>query len=60
MSDERSAQYSLAKILGLWAAAAVPMALLSWVVIPALAPDFELDPLGSAVTRVVFMTLGLI
>ena len=60
MSDESNAQYSLAKILGFWAAAAVPMALLSWVVIPALAPDFETDPLGSGVTRVVLMTLGLI
>jgi membrane protease YdiL (CAAX protease family) len=60
MSEETSAQYSLAKILGLWAAAAVPMALLSWVVIPALAPDFDKDPLGSGVTRVVFMTVGLI
>ncbi len=58
MSDESNAQYSLAKILGFWAAAAVPMALLSWVVIPALAPDFETDPLGSGVTRVVLMTLA--
>jgi membrane protease YdiL (CAAX protease family) len=36
------------------------MALLSWVVIPALAPDFETDPLGSGVTRLVWMTVGLI
>ncbi|MEE9574277.1 MAG: CPBP family intramembrane glutamate endopeptidase, partial [Candidatus Neomarinimicrobiota bacterium] len=60
MSDKSKAQYSLAKILGIWAAAAVPMALLSWVVIPALAPDFEPNPLGSGVTRVELMTLGLI
>jgi hypothetical protein len=59
MSDQSDAQYSLAKILGIWAAAAVPMAVLSWMLIPALAPDFETDPLGSGVTRVALMTLGL-
>jgi hypothetical protein len=32
-------QYSLAKILGIWAAVAVPMAILGWIVAPALAPD---------------------
>jgi membrane protease YdiL (CAAX protease family) len=53
-------QYSLAKILGIWATAALPMAILSWVVFPLMAPDFELDPLGSSVTRVVLLTLGLI
>jgi membrane protease YdiL (CAAX protease family) len=53
-------QYSLAKILGIWAAATLPMAALSWIVFPRLAPDFELDPLGSGVTRMVLLTLGLI
>ena len=53
-------QYSLAKILGIWATAALPMAILSWVVFPLMAPDFESDPLGSSVTRVVLLTLGLI
>ena len=53
-------QYSLAKILGIWAAAVLPMAILSWVVFPLMAPDFELDPLGSSVTRLVLLTLGLI
>jgi hypothetical protein len=43
MSDESNAQYSLVKILGIWTAAAVPMALLSWVVIQALAPDFKTE-----------------
>jgi membrane protease YdiL (CAAX protease family) len=60
MSEETSAQYSLIKILGLWAAAAVPMALLSWVVVPSLAPDPAADPLGSGVTRLLWMTLGLV
>jgi hypothetical protein len=37
--DERYAavrQYSLAQILGVWAAAAVPMGILAWVVAPLL------------------------
>jgi len=53
-------QYSLAKILGIWAAATLPMAILSWIVFPLTAPDFESDPLGSGVTRVILLTLGLI
>ena len=54
------AQYSLAKILGIWATATAPMAILSWVVFPFVAPDFDSDPLGAGVTRVVLLTLGLI
>ncbi len=37
-------QYSLAKILGIWVAAALPMAILGWVAYPALAPT--LDDIG--------------
>ena len=58
--EEPGEQYSLAKILGIWALAAVPMAILSWIVFPLLSPDFETDPLRSGVTRVVLLTLGLI
>ena len=58
--EEATPQYSLAKILGIWAAAAVPMAILGWIVAPALAPDFEVDPLRWGVTRIVLLTLGLI
>ncbi len=58
--ERRSEQYSLAKILGIWALAAVPMGILGWIVFPLLAPDFESAPLGSGVTRVVLLTLGLI
>jgi membrane protease YdiL (CAAX protease family) len=58
--EGRSAQYSLAKILGVWALAALPMGVLGWLVFPRLAPDFESDPLGSGVTRVVLLTLGLL
>ena len=58
--ERQSEQYSLAKILGVWALATVPMGILGWIVFPLLAPDFESDPLGSGVTRVVLLTLGLI
>lgn len=57
---EMAGQYSLAKILGIWALATVPMGMLSWVVFPALSPDYNSDPLGAAVTRFVLLTLGLI
>ena len=53
-------QYSLAKIIGLWAAAALPMAILGWVVYPTLTPDLTADPLGAGITRIVLMSLGLI
>jgi uncharacterized protein len=56
----RSEQYSLAKILGIWALAAAPMGILSWIAFPLVAPDFESDPLGSGVMRLVLLTLGLI
>jgi uncharacterized protein len=53
-------QYSLAKILGIWALAAAPMGILSWVVFPLVAPDFESDPFAFAVTLVVLLALGLV
>jgi membrane protease YdiL (CAAX protease family) len=54
-----SEQYSLAKILGIWIIAAAPMGILGWIIFPLLAPDVESDPLGSGVTRLVLLTLGL-
>jgi uncharacterized protein len=53
-------QYSLAKILGIWALAVAPMGILGWIVLPLVAPDFESDPLAFGVTRIVLLTLGLI
>jgi hypothetical protein len=53
-------QYGLVKILGIWAAAAVPMGILGWVVAPALAPDSTEDPIGAAITRVGVLTVGLV
>ena len=57
---QMAGQYSRAKILGIWVLAAVPMGIMSWVVFPALSPDYNSDPLGAAVTRFVLLTLGLI
>jgi len=53
-------QYSLAKILGIWALAAVPMGILSWIVFPAVSPDVGSDPLAAGVTRIVLLTVRLI
>lgn len=53
-------QYSLARILGIWALAVIPMGILSWIVFPALSPDSSTDPLGAGVTRIALLTLGLI
>jgi membrane protease YdiL (CAAX protease family) len=57
---ERMDQYSLWQILGIWALAALPMGILSWVVFPALSPNFNSDPLGASLTRLVLLTVGLI
>jgi uncharacterized protein len=53
-------QYSLAGILGIWLAATLPMALLSWVVFPLVGSYFGSDPFQSAITRIVLLTIGLI
>ncbi|MET7396144.1 type II CAAX endopeptidase family protein [Dactylosporangium sp. NPDC005572] len=53
-------QYSIPKILGVWAAAALPMGLIAWVVVPALADPG--DPAGRsrfAVALLVGYTIGL-
>jgi CAAX protease family protein len=60
LATEAGEQYSLARILGIWALAAIPMGILSWIVFPALSPDFGSDPLGAGVTRIVLLTVGLI
>ncbi len=52
----RSEQYSLWQILGIWALAAVPMALLAWVVAPAIIP---LSPLHPAITFWLLLIVGM-
>ena len=59
-TTETGDQYSLGKILGIWALAAVPMGVLGWIVFPALSPDVESDPIGAGVTRFVLITIGLV
>src|ERR687889_2085355 len=59
-SARQDEQYSLAKILGIWALAAVPMGILSWIALPLLASDSGSDPLGFGVTRLILLTLGLV
>lgn len=49
-------QYSLARILAIWAAAALPMALLGWVVAPALGVNSQQPGL----VRLAVMTAGLV
>src|SRR5512133_3542584 len=52
-------QYSLRQILGVWAAAAVPMGVLAWVVAPWLRDQLGGDePLAQAL--LILLTLGLI
>jgi len=53
-------QYTFWQILGIWLLATIPMGILSWIVFPALSPDFSLDPLAAGVTRIVLLTVGLI
>jgi len=60
--DERHSavkQYSITEILGVWAAAAVPMAVLAWVVAPLLRDQLSgAEPLAQAL--LICLTLGLI
>lgn len=55
-----SEQYSLGRILAIWALAAIPMAILSWLVFPRVSPNYASDPLGAGVTRLILLTIGLI
>jgi membrane protease YdiL (CAAX protease family) len=59
-SEGQSGQYSLAKILGVWALAAAPMGAMGWVVLPLAAPDAGSHPLGFGVTRLALLTSGLV
>ena len=56
-------QYSLPQILSIWAAAAIPMAVLAWVATPLVGDRLDLgvgDENREAFTRAGFLTLGLI
>ena len=58
-SEKQSKQYSLAKILSVWAAAAMPMAALAWVVAPLVADRLD-GPVALARALLVSLTVGLI
>jgi uncharacterized protein len=58
-SESLIEQYSLAKILGVWAAAALPMAALAWVVAPLVAGQLD-GPLTLARALLVGLTVGMI
>ena len=58
-SESQSEQYSLAKILGIWAAAALPMAALAWVVAPLIAARLD-GPVALPRTIIVSLGVGLV
>ncbi|MEQ1901927.1 MAG: CPBP family intramembrane glutamic endopeptidase [Devosia sp.] len=58
--SDTTPQYSLPKILAIWALAAVPMGLLGWVAFPILSANFNLDPLGAGVLRISLLGVGLV
>jgi len=58
-STKANPQYSLVQILGIWIAAALPMAILTWVVYPALVPDFSSDLIRAGTIITVLMMVGL-
>ena len=58
-SESLSEQYSLTKILGVWAAAALPMAALAWVVAPLVAGRLD-GPVPLARTLIASLAVGLI
>ena len=53
-------RHALLRGLGLWAAAALPMGILGWIVAPALSPALNVDPVGAVLTRFGALTGGLI
>jgi uncharacterized protein len=59
MSERQTEQYSLAKIVGIWAAAALPMAALAWVVAPLVAGRLD-GPLALPRALLALLTVGLI
>ncbi|MFC2037780.1 CPBP family intramembrane glutamic endopeptidase [Chloroflexota bacterium] len=56
---EPNGQYSLAKILGLWAAVAIPLGIMGLIVFPMVAPDWGVDPMGVGFARMATITVAL-
>ena len=57
---KKDQQYSLFKILSIWAAATIPMAVLGWIIAPTISPDMNSNPMGAVSTRVSILMVGLI
>ena len=53
-------RYGLLRVVGIWAAAALPMGILGWIVAPALTPDIEAQPRRRGCYPVRRAHLGLI
>ena len=53
-------QYSLRKIMGIWAAATIPSFFIAWVVFPAITPDYKTDPMGAGYARMGSLTIALL
>jgi membrane protease YdiL (CAAX protease family) len=54
--EDQSEQYSLAKILGIWAVVALPMGLLAWVIAPTVIPRL---PLHSGIAYWLLIIAGM-
>jgi membrane protease YdiL (CAAX protease family) len=52
-------QYSLWKILGLWAATAIPLGIFGLIIFPNVAPEWGIDPLGVGFVRMATITIAL-
>jgi membrane protease YdiL (CAAX protease family) len=59
-ASTQAPQYALLRVLGIWAAAALPMGILGWIIAPAFTPDIETNPVGAVVARYSALTVGLI
>ena len=58
-AKDETKQYSPTKILGLWLVTALPLAFMGWVVFPAIAPDWGVDPMGVGSVRMGTITVAL-
>ena len=60
LASTEEPRYALVRVVGIWAAAALPMGILGWIIAPALSPDFASNPVGAVVSRFGALTVGLI
>jgi len=59
-SNQSNGQYSLTKIFSIWVAVVAPIAILNYIIKPAISPNFDSDPIGAAKVKVGLITVGLI